>query len=402
MSNDYNDYNDYNDNYDINVHNIIETKLKKHVEILNMLHEKYKNDDYMLKRLDININALVYVLNDNDRQHNSNIDRIQLLINKQTIFIEKYLSENVYFYTQHNNCFYEYKNNHYNQMHYDDVIYKILSALRREPIVKFWKYKTQKKILTQIKKKHLYNSIPSVITQESIIKTIVPSLFNTKNNAKYFLTIIGDIIQKKIINEKFLISKKTKQIIYNLSNILFNTIGVTTINKYFVSKYHINHGFNNYRLFTNGTNDNIGQKINYNTLNVIDFICVSCYYSNLYNNSDNYVMNHSNNDFKKYTLYLKNKTPNKLINSFCKKYFIINDNVIENNTNDEDATNNIKWSCMYKLWKEYLNSLKMSNIIYSDYLKITLSNILNYDKNTDTFLNISYTPFYLSKIKNKN
>jgi hypothetical protein len=329
----------------------------------------------MLNRVNCHIKSLIPTLKHNKIMHDIRVVRMNTLNNEQKIFITDFLKNNIYYYNTQISCYYEYLNNDYIQIKYDDILYKLLTTIRHNNKLICWKYKTQYEIIKRIKQKNIYNCIPSIETQDTLLKIIVPSLFNTKNNAMYFLTIIGDIIKKKKFNIKFLISKKTKQIVNNLLHMIHNTIGISNIDKSFITKYHSNHNFTNYRLFTTGTKRNI---FNYNTFNIVNFICVSCYYSDIYNNSDNYMMNNSNNNFKKYTLFLTTKNHRQIVYNFCKKYFVKTGN----------CECKLKWINIYKLWKKYLLSLKLYHIIYIYDLKQEISNFFDYDKSSDIFLNM--------------
>ena len=60
-----------------------------------------------------------------------------------------------------------------------------------------WKFKTKISIMKDIKDKLLFNAIPESETMQYVINNLYPSVFNSKDEVKYFLIIIGDYILKK-------------------------------------------------------------------------------------------------------------------------------------------------------------------------------------------------------------
>jgi intein/homing endonuclease len=247
-------------------------------------------------------------------------NRNTYLTNEQQIFIQVFLSKNKYFYLHSNNFFYEYNGKNYFIVKEDDVIHKLLSTISKDQVLLQWKHKTKVNIIKQIKDRSLFNSIPETDTIQNVLNILYPSIFSSKNTAKYFLTIIGDNIFKKNTNFIFLVTTQMKKLLNELDNIAFNSIGYTNTTSNFMTKYHENHSYDNCRLIK--INENFSNDVWRDILKKIglDLLCVAAHYSKRYENSDKFIENKSDEELKAYSYYIKNTNPNNIVLEFCEKY----------------------------------------------------------------------------------
>jgi hypothetical protein len=168
------------------------------INSISELIEKYKDDEYMLQRLHTRV--VSYLQNDLDyeyKKREKNVNRANYLTNEKDMFIQIFLSKNQYYYLPNNNCFYEYNGKNYSIVKDDDIIHKLLSTISKDRTLLEWKHKTKKNAISIIKERSLLNSIPESETIQNVLNVLYPSIFTSKNQAKYFLTIIGDNIFKK-------------------------------------------------------------------------------------------------------------------------------------------------------------------------------------------------------------
>jgi uncharacterized membrane protein len=100
-------------------------------------------------------------------------------------------------------------------------------------------------IIKQIRERSLFTCIPETDTIQDILNHLYPAIFTSKNNAKYFLTIIGDNILKKNQQLIFLVSPQMKKILTELDNIAFGSIGTSNATNNFMTQYHENHSYEN-------------------------------------------------------------------------------------------------------------------------------------------------------------
>lgn len=355
------------------------------------LFEKYKNNEYMLHRINTHIvNYLPNSLTNECKIYEDRLIRNNYLSNEQQIFIQVFLSKNQYFYLQSNNFFYEYNGSNFLIVKEDDIIHKLLSSISKDRVLMQWKHKTKSNIIKQIKDRSLFTCIPETDTIQDILNHLYPSIFTSKNCAKYFLTIIGDNILKKNQNLIFLVSPQMKKILTELDNIAFGSIGVSNATHNFMTKYHENHSYENCRLikmnesFSNNVWREILKKIG------LDLLCVAVHYSKRYENSDKFIENKSDEEIKNYAYYLKNSNPSVIVTEFCSKYIISGANNIQ-----------IEWKNLHFLWKQFLSNSNLPNIIYSNSLKNLLKESYNYNETTDSFIGITskYLPIQSDFIK---
>ena len=232
-----------------------------------------------------------------------------------------------------------------------------------------------------------------------------------------------------------IISSSAKTLINNLNTLSQVWFG-TNSTQSFKFKYHAEHNYSQIRILNSGigslykrrikptnnlirrvdshSSDNLAEKntnapfelldglnLNEDGLNIL---CVACHYSNRYSNSDNYLVKYSNDDgFINSILYLKNMTPDSLINMFANEYiritpktgkittgcgFVLNDIIFK--------PTQITWKNMFYLWKHFLESKNLPSVVFTVKLKARLTELfsLQYDTEADTFngINSKYLP----------
>jgi hypothetical protein len=368
--------------------NSIENNCK---ETITSLIEKYKDNDYMLQR--INNHIVTYLPNtlDNElKNYEKRVNRNTYLTNEQQLFIQIFLSKNNFYYLSNNNFFYEYDGEKYLIVKEDDVIHKLLSTISKDRILMQWKYKTKMNVIKLIKDRNLFTSIPETDTIQNVLNVLYPAFFSSKNSAKYFLTSIGDNIFKKNSQVIFLVSQKMKQFLNELDNVAFASIGNSTTTNNFMTKYHENHSYENCRLLK--INENFSNNIWRELLKKIglDLLCVASHYSKRYENSDKFIDNKADEELKNYTYYIKNTTPAVIVNDFCNKYII------------NGATDCVmEWKNLHFVWKQFLSNSNLPSVIYSNTLKTMFKDRFSYNDDSDSFIGITskYLPIQSDFIK---
>jgi hypothetical protein len=111
--------------------------------------------------------------------------------------------------------------------------------------------------------------------------------------------------------------------------------------------------------------------------NGLDLFCVAVHYSNRYGDSDKFVDNSSDDELRNYVYYLKNMTQTEIVTQFCSKYI------------DEAQDVKIGWKDLHFVWKQFLSSLSLPNMIYSATLKSLFKEKYNYDDTSDSFIGIT-------------
>lgn len=349
-----------------------EERIKEFSNIIVSLNDKYKDNVYMIQRLENHLTNLPTILEQECKKNDERVTRYNELTIEQENFYNIFLSKYKYYYMSYNNLFYEYDGKTYRIVKEDDIHYKLLSTITDEGKLIQWKHKTKQNIIKKIKERSLFKSTPETYTIQNVLGFLL-TLFKSKAEAKYFLTIIGDCIMKKNVepdNLIYFVSSTMKKFIGLIDSIIYNTIGISIRNN-FITKYQKNHRINMYRLIKiNESTNSLSVDIVKNILNDIglDLLCVAVHYSDRYNNADNY-LKLTNDDMKEYVLYFENNHLDSIVDNFFNKCI------------EKSAFNNhkIQWKNMHYLWKQYLSSINLPNVVYSSDLQNILSLKLSFD-----------------------
>lgn len=348
------------------------------------LFSKYDNNPYILHRLETYLTNLPTLLENENKKYHERVTRINELTMEQDNFYKVFLSKNQYYYMPYNNIYYEYDGKTYKIIKEDDIHHNLLSTITDEGKLVVWKYKTKQTIIKKIKERNLLKSTPETFTIQTIL-SFLNTIFETKTESKYFLTLIGDCILKKNTGEKnllYFVSANLKKIIALIDNISYVTTGNSILNN-FITKYHESHDLNSYRLIK--INDNvISHDFIKDVLNNIgiDLLCVASHYSDRYENADNYLKSKSEEEIKKYTLFFANNSIDDVINNFKNQCIEI--------TSIQDNTYTISWKNMHYIWKQYLSSINIPNILYSNALKDILKTSYTYEETPNNDIIFKY------------
>ena len=380
----------------------LSNNLQKAYDTIADLYHKYENDEYMLTKTHNYIcNQLPNVLENIRVTHQQRIERMEEMTLEQDAFINNFLSNNQYFYIPSTEKFFFYDGIHYQIYNEDDILYNVLSSISKDGQLMSWKQKTKIYIMKRIKQNNLLKSIPESETIQNVLSELYPTLFSTKTETKYFLTILGDNILKKNTDIIHIIDPKCKQFIRELTNLSQFIIG-TNLSQSFKYKYHDNHEYSNCRLIKINNNikyENVWVPLVNNS--VLDLICVACHYSTRFNNSDDFIINHSNdNNIINRVFFLKDMQPVDMVNMFVEEYLQITPNSINNKnlSNTQIMIDNqsyiratqITWKNMQYLWKHFLDNKDLPNIMFQQTLKGLLIDKLEefYKDDLDSFIGI--------------
>ncbi len=344
-------------------------------KVLVEINLKYGTNQYVMGRLQHYINNLPTLLENDLRQYEQRIERNDELTNELELFKKSFFVVNKYYYLPINNTFYEYDNKTYSVVSEDNILHNLLSTINNEGKLTQWKYKTKSIILREIKERHLFNSIPESYTIEKVTNLLQELLFVNKEEAKYFLTIIGDGLLKKQTNNMYFVSSNIKDFLNYFNELLFAITHSYSYNSNFISRYHNVHDITNYRLIPE--KDSIILMTDFNKIidkYYIDLLCVATYFSKMYESAENYIINETKDSLHNYVMYFKNKTITNIVEDFIR----ICITKLDNNDKDSDLSNYyISWRNMLKIWDKYLNAINIPNFIRYENLKDILKTMLN-------------------------
>jgi hypothetical protein len=358
----------------------------------------YFEDPYMQSRLKTHIKNLPSLLKVEYDIYQKKQSRQTQLLNDKRTFIQLFLSKHLFYYLPSSDFFYEYDGTKYNTVSSDVVTHTILSSItstclgqsQETPQISQslmdWKQSTKQSIIKQIKERSLFTSIPESITIQTVISSIYPTVFETKNQAKYFLTIIGDNLLMKSTELIYQVNKKIKMNINELEEATNQLLGLKNIGSNFVTKYHENsHPYENCRLMK--MNKDVSQTIWIDILKNIglDLLCVAAHYSVRYENADNFLDMKGDEDMKRYAYLLKNTTKDRLVENFIEEYI------------EEIPTMTMEWKSIHFLLKSFLSAHAIPNVIYTQNVKNKLKEKYIYDEEKDTFIGITSRHLPLAK-----
>ena len=377
-----------------------------YVKIIEDLYIKYKNYPYVLHRLNLHIENLPVILEQDAENYEKRQSRTALLNSEQKTFIQVFLKKHQYFYYSPNNTFFEYDNKHYIKIKEDDILYNLLTGISKDDILIQWKYKTKSNVIKIIKERNLLKSIPETYTIQRILKFLSPAIFKTKNETKYFLTILGDNILKKKNCNLYLTNPTTKKLLNEIDYLVSVFLGLNNVNGNFITRYHENNDYENYRLIN--TLETISIEFIQEIVRKLglDLLCVACHYSTRFTNSDHFLETKIEDELKNRVLFLKMNTPKTIIDAFCDQYIeqlsnVKMDNSVHVNMNTKKMNYSITWKNMHFIWKKFLSNMGMPNIIFYNTIKNILKERFEYDEHNDTFYDVTskYLPVVSEFIK---
>ena len=352
----------------------------KPTELVIELFEKYKDNQYMLNRLQTYITNLPNLLDTENKKYEERVLRINELTMEQDNFYKVFLMKHQYFYMPYNNIYYEYDGKTYRIVKDDDIHHHLLSTITDEGKLMAWKHKTKQNIIRQIKDRTLFKSVPETYTIQNVLG-FLQTIFDTKSEAKYFLTVIGDCILKKNGGEgplQYFINANTKKLVLLIDSIAYITTG-NSIMSNFISKYHDSHNLSCYRLIKTSANETaISTDLTKDILNKIgiDLLCVAAHYSDRYTTSDIFLQNESDETNKQYSLFFVNNSIDKIAKDFINQCLDV--------STTTSISNSLSWKNMHYIWKQYLSSINVPNMLYTNGLKELLKGKLNHNTNTNT------------------
>ena len=366
-------------------------------DIIDAIYAKYANDPYMSEKTHTYIcNQLPLVLENMKKMHDDRVQRIEGLISDQETFIQTYLNNNQYFYVQQTDKYFHYDEVHYSQVNEDDIIYDILSSITRngQQIIS-WKQKTKITLMRRIRENTLLKTTPESETIQYVLNSLSSSLFSTRNETKYFLTILGDNILRKENHLIHYINAKSKSIITELNNLCYVFLG-TGLMHTFKHKYH-DHAYTDCRIVQ--INDVEHQWLPIFREHVLDILSVACHYSTRYMSSDNFLIHSSNDDvLMGSVLFLKDAKQEDVVHLFMDEYLDIETTGDGSTSITQsqfirtliDRTPQITWKNMQYLWKQFLDSRNLPVVMYLQTFRTILTEKLlpYYNAESESFVGI--------------
>lgn len=398
-------------------HNLID-QTNKHI---SELYNKYGHDLYMTSKIYHYVSQqLPSLLVNVYESRQKSAHRMETHLVEQEKFITDFLHgshSNKYYYHSTNDMYYEYDGLHYSECRQDDVLYNIVSSITKthNNTVQNWKHKTKVSVLRKIKDNALTKSIPESTTIQNVLGLFYPSVFSRKSETKYFLSIIGDNIQKKRLDLIHFIHPCANTFLREFQDLCFLMLH-TNCTQTFKLKCHEKHelDLSLCRLvpILRSAKSEYTWKQQLKE-NIIDILCVACHYSNRYGSSEHYLQDISEHETTKYALYIKNNSMEQIFQNFIQEYLLVFNGKSEDEIRrlipecspqddffqstiqswKQDNMNNTHISCkhIFYLWKDFLRvHIYPQNLFYGQIKQYIVQRFQsNYELTTDCFTGIT-------------
>jgi len=341
-------------------------------QIIDSVYRKYEHNEPVLAKLTSSIIQFPTLMAAYELTLQERTERKKALINTSDEFIDQFLSTSGhnYFYNSAIDLFFTYDNTKYDKIDEDDIVHSALVALQDYPELKPWKYKIKNQLVKRIKERELLNSIPESCTIQKVIGLFYPSIFTGRDAVKHFLTVLGDIMNKKNVNFYF-ISAKAKQFIKELSIECCTLFGTSSLTNVFKFKFY-DHTYSECRLLDineNGLSSiNVSEYSSPFKRNIVDIMCVASHYSKRFGNADSFLESPYCKDaaLAAHCFYLKTNDDAAIVNRFIAT-------TTEPCNNSQHA---ISWRKMQYLWKLFLEEERLPYVIFTNQLKARLMTLL--------------------------
>ena len=352
-------------------------------EIIHSLREKYADHEYMKEKLESHLHSLPNIMKNMEDEYNQKCTRNVEISNEKAVFIEEFLRDNLFFYIPQTESFVEYDGVNYTIVAEDDITHAVLGKINAEKRLVQWKYRLRLNVLRRIKDNTIWSTIPESATIQSLLSTMLPTVFKTKLLAKYFFTIIGDQMLGKKDSFVYFIDQSYKNILQAMA---FQVYLLTnkSIGDCFKLKYY-DHKYDTCRIF-HGVCNFDSAMLSFVKANILNIVAVSVHYSTRYSNAEGLLDRTHDSDFIHSARYLASHTPMSLVSSFVSDYTIQSD----------EST--FAFKDLYFMWRHYLHKNALPFVISQNNLKTILTQLQLYDTESDKCLKITsrYPTYWVS------
>ena len=297
---------------------------------------------------------------------------------------ETFLNKTKYFYSPHSELYFTYHNQvRYSLINEDEIHHSLLSditstsatnantkwsspsASASASISTSTKYKIKNRIIKSIQARDILSSIPESRTIQNVISHIYPSLFRTRDHAKYFLTILGDVILKKSAPLIYFIPPLAKEFIKELGGECYALFGSTanSFSTAFKFKYY-EHQYKDCRIVDIQIQTPSASLLRLSHMPelktaVIDLFCVAAHYSHRFGSADDFLRLHCKTpEVGAHAWFLREHTDQQIIQEF-----------MEYATEPASSEHEISMTNMLYLWKMYLSEFRLPSVFFAATLR---------------------------------
>jgi len=294
---------------------------------------------------------------------------------KRNEYIDNFLNDkDIKYYSFYNNSldtevFIKYDGYSYEYAKRDDIYHKIIQDLNPPSILSNMKREIADEIINLIVGEQIFfHSLPESSTIQNLINFFCPAFFETKEELKYFLTILGDCILNKNTDLVFYVPELSREFLMTI-NLFYNDYFGSDINfSMFKFKYR-GHDYEHSMIIPiKKTITSMTFLSEYIKKNIFNVCVVACHYSKRYKDGQNYLTK-QNKKMKDKVLYLTKRNKGNIVHEFLrtKTKTMMNSSISQND--------------MYFLWKMFCDSKDMPLIMYKQTFIDQLKELLSYKNN---------------------
>ena len=307
-------------------------------------------------------------------------------------FTESFLNRNKYFYSPQSELYFTYHNQvRYVLINEDEIHHRILADITASDFLSAAssataatstsiKYKIKNRIIKSIQSsRDILSAIPESRTIQNVIGLLYPALFHTRDHAKYFLTILGDVILKKAAPLIYFVSTLAKEFIKDLAGECYALFGSTahSFSTAFKFKYY-EHQYKECRLVDiQAQSQSTAILLRLSNMpelrtSIIDLFCVAAHYSHRFGSADDFLRLHCKTPVVgTHAWFLRDRTDQQIIDEFMNYA-----------TEPASSDHEITMTNMMYLWKMYLSEFRLPSVFFAATLRSKLASIASLSATT--------------------
>lgn len=348
----------------------LETYQSKVYDVFHIYNQKRMNTDqetidnrasvYAMQKLDSIMRELPDTIQTYYESFEKREEQRMLIEENQREYIDTFLKNpnRQLFYIPKTDVYIKYNGDTCEIVNENSIWHSVLTELSDSSHPLFSRrYMVKISLMHKLKQQNILGMTPSSHTIQRILGFLTPTFLDTKDSAKHFLTVLGDMILRK--NEmNYLVNNTAKAFLEAIEQyIYFYWAGSIRVDG-FKYKYY-DHTYEQCRLIR--FHKSIEQQEVWGTFLknfIMDIVMVATHYSTRYTNADAFIQSCYDEELKDYVFYLKNHTKRDLVDRFVGEYL-----------EKSDTDISIRWNQMIYLWKMFVEEEGIPSVIMMKQLK---------------------------------
>ena len=294
-------------------------------------------------------------------------------------FIVRFLARHPIYYTPQNELFVRYTGRLFEPCSEDTLAHKAISAINAEGKLLAWKHRVKNTIVKKVRERSPLSAIPESATIQLVLSFFVPSVFSSRDGAKYFLCCLGDGWRGLCGEQAITVigSPALKRLVSDLAALSNSYFAHSNPFNHIKFKFH-EHEFRTCRLLPRLSVEEVSKAaiwtIGKHTLEVMS---VACHYSERYSGSDGFLERACDHEFRESVLYLVDRTPPSIVGEFVLSSLEVSEHM------------SISQQDMLYLWKQYLHMSGMPTVVFNGTFHSLLRDKIGWDEETRSYLNVT-------------